>query len=89
MRFTSEHMDALRVALAPFDTAERRDAYRQGRFPRADAVRDIDKRYRWDVYYAAGSWRILDSLCDVGGDYTDAHLDTALRRVVPPLGGAA
>lgn len=87
MRLTGEHLDALRVALAPLDTAERRQAYRQGSFPRAEAVRDLDKRYRWDLYYAAGSWRILDALCDVAGDYTTAHLDTALRRVVPPLAG--
>lgn len=85
MKISGAKLDALRVALAPFDTAERRQAYRQGSFPRAEAVRDLDKRYRWDLYYAAGSWRILDALCDVASDYTMAHLDTALRRVVPPL----
>jgi hypothetical protein len=72
----------LSAALSPLDTDAARDAYRRGDFPRADAVRDLDKRYRWDLYWAAGSWRIWD-LPDA---ITDAHIDTALRTVVRPLG---
>lgn len=80
MRVTGAELEALRVALAPFDTAERRDAYRRGIFPRADRVRDLDKRYRWDLLYHAGGYRILPPSAEL-----DTHIDTALRRVVPPL----
>ena len=58
-----------------------RERYRAGDFPRADRVRDLDKRYRYDLFYAAGGYRLLPE----DDDLTDAHIYTALRRVVPSL----
>lgn len=79
MKITPAELEALRTRLAPLDTPAIRDAYRAGRFPRAAAVRDLDKRYRWDLYYHARGYDVLpDGL-------TDAHVDTALRRIVPAL----
>jgi len=83
MKLDRDTLDRMRDAIAPLDTPQMRERYRAGDFPRADRVRDLDKRYRWDIYYAAGGYRLLpedDSL-------TDAHIDTALRRVVPSLTG--
>lgn len=87
MKLTSTQVEAMRERIAPLDTAERREAYREGRFPRADRVRDLDRRYRWDLYHAARVWEVLDrNIGGKGADLTDAHIDTALRRIVPPLG---
>lgn len=87
MKLTPVQVEAMRERIAPLDTAERRQAYREGRFPRAEAVKDLDMRYRWDLYLAARVSDVLDRWA--GGDddgLTDAHIDTGLRRIVVPLG---
>lgn len=86
-------MPAMKMARADFleledrivrlDDQPRRARYLTGDFPRAEAVKDLDTRYRWDLFWAAtdgGRRRIWAS-----GTYDDAHVDTALRRIVPPL----
>ena len=78
------HLSALADAVAPLDTPERRARYLAGDFPRADAVQDLSKRYRWDLYYASGYNRTFWS-CDDEDHPADAHIDTILRRVVPAL----
>lgn len=72
-----------------WDTPEHRDMYRQGKYPRADRTKDVNMRYRWDIFWAANSTcrtrhghTIHDTLPD---DVNDAHVDTALRRIVAPL----
>lgn len=77
MRVDTVTLEAMRAAIAPLDTPERRARYVARDFPRADMVRDIDARYRWDLFYAA---RVFPE------GLTDArHIDTALRRIVAPL----
>ena len=83
MKLDRDTLDRMREAMAPLDTSQARERYRAGDFPRADAVQDLDKRYRWDLYYAAGGYRLLPDDESV----TDAHIDTALRRIVPSLTG--
>lgn len=83
MKLGTGTLDRMRDAIAPLDTAERRQAYLSGDFPRADAVRDLDKRYRYDLFHAAGGWRLLPE----DGELNDAHIYTALKRVVPGLKG--
>lgn len=83
MRIDQATLDRMREAIATLDTPSTRERYRAGDFPRADAVRDLDKRYRYDLFYAAGGCRLLPE--DDG--LTDAHIYTALRRVVPSLTG--
>jgi hypothetical protein len=75
----------LREHVAPLDTPERRVSYLTGDFPRSDQVKDLDKRYRWDLYWYAVrcSHNLPDTINDAG--YDDAHLDTALRSIVPLL----
>jgi hypothetical protein len=81
MRITAEHLDVLATAVKAFDTPTTRQRYRDRDFPRAHLVRDLDKRYRWDLFYAAKVYNLVP--CE---DYTDAHFDTALRKIVQPLG---
>ena len=81
MRITTATTEAWKAAIAPLDTPEKRERYRTGDIPRADRVKDLNKRYRWDLAYAA---RLnLIALYDVGCN--DTHIDTALRSIVPAL----
>jgi len=84
MKVTRPHLSIIRAAVSPLDTDERRAAYRAGEFPRADAVQDLDKRYRWDLFlHATRGTSLISDLYAKG--YNDAHLDTALKAVVPAL----
>lgn len=83
MRATAQQVEAVRLAVSPFDNAERRARYVAGDIPRAETVRDLSKRYRWDTYYLA-----IDSGAisyDTLRNLNDAHVDTVLRAVVPAL----
>jgi hypothetical protein len=84
MKIPLAEVEAVRAALAPLDTDERRDRYRTGKFPRSTSVRDLDVRYRWDLYWAAGGYNLLPT----SAHYLAAHIDTMLRRIVPPLTAA-
>ena len=89
MKVTREHLDTLREALTPLDTEAIRDAYRRGDFPRSEQVQNLDTRYRWDLLWAGMRGTAEEVLRPIvhGSDYSTAHLDTALRRIVPPLNG--
>ena len=86
MKITATEVTTLREALAPLDTESRREAYRNGDFPRSESVKDIDKRYRWDLFWAAfnvPNWNVRSILAT--GKYEDSHIYTALRSIIPPL----
>ena len=78
MKISPDNLAALRAIVAPLDTPERRDYYRSGAVV---AVKSIDRRYRWDLFHGSGPgrWPLIDGL-------DDAHIDTALRAIVPSLG---
>lgn len=80
MKVTVKHRAELRRRFAAVDTPERREVYRTGQFPRADRVKDLDKRYRWDLLWAVNGDDVIGD-----GIYTDAHIDTALRTLVAAL----
>lgn len=78
-----EHLEVVRAAIAPLDTEATRARYRKGDFPGAGAVKDLDKRYRWDLFWAAGlSQFTVDTLYRY---IADPHIDSALRSIVKPL----
>ena len=81
MKVTPEHLERIRAAIEAtgHDNEEVRDLYRRREIPRGEFVQDLNKRFRWDLYSAAGL------PCYNDGDYTDAHIDTALRSIVKPL----
>lgn len=81
MKVTQEHFEILKAAVSPLDTEELRKRYLAGDFPRANLVQDLDMRYRWDLLWASGARPTF------GSDITSAHIDTALRKIVPPLEG--
>lgn len=82
MKVSPNDLERLSKAIAEFDTPEVRAKYLRGDFPRANKTKDLHKRFRWDLFWAA---------FDRGFAFTDspalhdAHIDTALRKVVPPF----
>lgn len=82
MKIKPEDFEKLKAAITPLDTPERRARYIAGAFPRAEKVKDIDQRYRWDLCWA--STHPVSPLYDY---LNDNHIDTALRAIVPPLEG--
>lgn len=83
------YLERIRTA----DTDQTREAYRTGQFPRAENTKDVDERYRWDLWWHAAKLDRLDPLTGHGeGTHTpntdgttSDHIDTFLRRAVPPL----
>jgi len=87
MKFPADKLDTLRDWVEELDTEEVREHYRAGNYPRADRTKDVDKRYRWDLWWAALGRNDQDYSWRDGwlSDLLDSHIDTALRAVVPPL----
>lgn len=93
MKATNKHRAMLREAVAALDAslldgglaAVRRD-YRNGNFPRADRVKDLAKRYRWDIFHAADrrTDRVLSRTLYADG-LNDTHIDTMLRADIMPV----
>lgn len=75
MKMTPDHFAELKTAIEPLDTAERRAKYLAGDFPRAERCKDLNMRYRWDLYWLARN-------PDHDSYLNDTHIDTALRRIV-------
>lgn len=82
MKVSPTDFARLRDAIAEFDTPEVRAQYARGDFPRADKCKDLYKRFRWDLYWAA--WYRGFQFTDSDALH-DAHIDTALRKIVAPL----
>lgn len=80
MRMSGEIYETLREAIGKVDSDYWRDRYRSGDFPRADGVKDLNVRYRWDLFYAVKGYEIVGT-----GDLSSDHIDTALRRIVAAL----
>lgn len=82
LKLAPETIAAMAAAIAPLDTPERRDIYRRRDFPHAEHVKDLDKRYRWDLI-AWSSFKVWTCYDQEG--VTDKHIDSALRNIVAPL----
>lgn len=89
MKMRPELYNRLRAAIEPIDSFALRERYLKGDIPRSETVKDIDVRYRWDLYWMATSARNPASAKlreDLNAeDYESSHIDTALRRIVPSL----
>lgn len=64
-------------------------AYKEGNFPRAELVKDLNVRFRHDVYYAFMR-RNKELAEDIRNDYkvqglNDEHINTALKRIIPDI----
>jgi hypothetical protein len=84
MKIKKEDQARVAEAIKPFDTPEVRAAYlrRDPSIHNIALVKDIDRRYRWALFYMVRGWQYVQGYDDL----TDAHIDTMLRRIVKPLG---
>jgi hypothetical protein len=81
MKMKPEHFDALRAAVLPalsrIPTAAQYAA-RDSCIPRIEKAKDTAMRHRWDAFWVSRfETRIL-----YRAGYNDAHIDTALRKIV-------
>lgn len=84
-------LEELRSIISPaieaVDIEAHRVRYRALDIPRAESVKDIDKRYRWDLFWfsVTGDVRTqyFDGVKRLGGN--DTHTDSLLRSIVPAL----
>lgn len=66
------------------DTALRQD-YRNGDFANSDKVKDLDKRFRFDVWWYIKKQNPALANMVANEDLNDDHLYTALKKTIPPL----
>ena len=81
MRVAADIVQGLAERIGPYDSEARRQRYRDGDFARPELVKDLDTRYRWDLYSLVRGYELTR-----GMNLKSAHIDTALRRIVAPLG---
>lgn len=85
MKVTAEHVSLMRQAIEQLDTAATRQQYRTGNFTRSELTKDVDKRYQWDLFWAANTSYPNTIKQVLNANYKDDHIDTALRSIVAPL----
>lgn len=84
MKMSTIYYNDLQAIITRYDSPVRRDQYRNREFPRAGLVVDLDKRYRWDLFWIAR--RELQAVgVELPSALDDSHIDTALRSIVRPL----
>jgi len=83
MKITVNHYNALKQAIDALLEAnpDLPDRYRNGQYPRADKTKDLNQRFRWDLFWAVRHQFDVD----LWSYLLDEHIDTALRRIVPKL----
>ncbi len=82
MKVKPEHLQHMRDAINAFVEQYGADKLAAHKLALAShpRVKDVETRYRWDLFTAAGLTRYA---CDVLYTYcTDTHIDTALRSIV-------
>jgi hypothetical protein len=82
MKASPELFARIKAAITPLDTEATRQEYRDGEFPRCYTVKNLDERYRWDLFWAID--RHVTYGCS-DEQLNDNHIDTMLRSIVPPL----
>jgi len=83
MKMIRDHFDTLKAEIDDILATHTKaiDQYESGNFKNAAACKDLDKRFRWDLFWHTASGRDYKRF-----DYlNDSHIDTALRRIVPAL----
>ena len=78
-----QRRDALKAVIAPYDTQRLREQYRRRDIPRAEAVTDIDRRYRSDLFIWSGAAALVRDLEQLGVEYP--IIDSALATIIAPL----
>jgi hypothetical protein len=91
MKMKKEHINILKQGIADIFARYDKETlileYETGQFARADKVKDLQRRFCFDLFFATGL-RIGDGIGidgDIIGDYNDDHLYTALKSICPKV----
>ena len=85
MKMTQEHYQHIEAKIQEFIEAnpEVVDIYETGRFNRAEAVKDLQTRFNFDMFnFAVPSIWVCDNLYSY---LNDTHIRTALKRICPTV----
>lgn len=86
MKITQKDLDLMEKEINKFwltnDKEKVVTAYETGNFPRSDKVKDLQKRFCWDLFYYARLERFSH---DRFKGLNDEHLFTALRKICPKV----
>jgi dynactin complex subunit len=87
MKMSKELFEEIKIQMDLIETEELRQKYREGNFPRADKVKDLNMRYRWDNFNFINQLSNfeLSKKAYREENLNDNHVDTALRKIVKPL----
>ena len=81
MKITSAHYEHMKAAIAALPVEGMRTHKQM--LASDNRVKDLEKRFRWDLSYAA---KLTPFICsDVYSYANDEHVDTALRQIVCEL----
>ena len=61
------------------------EEYETGQFPRADRVKDLQKRFCFDLLFGAGTSRWVSQNLYIDNAMNDEHIYTALKAICPTL----
>lgn len=85
MKIKPEHLEILKVGIE-ITLAKNPNIvkiYETGKFPRSERVKDLQKRFNWDLLHISSLNRFM---CDTLYSYlTDTHINTALKSICPKL----
>jgi hypothetical protein len=54
--------------------------YETGQFIRSELVKDLNKRFMWDLFWYVDGHKIIDL-----SNYNDSHTETAIKRALKEL----
>jgi hypothetical protein len=88
MKINKEHMTLIKstfdklISYIPLDTMIL--AYETGDFTRSDAVKDLNKRFIWDIVWALKGYD-KEAMSIIFDTYNGNHIETAIKSLVPKL----
>lgn len=88
MKMKTEHFDILKNEITDIlkFNPEIVSDYENGLFPRSDNVKDLQKRFCFDLWYAAmGRLRTNFEVSDLYSYLNDDHIYTALKKICPTV----
>lgn len=59
------------------------EVYESGRFVNSEKTKDLNKRFRWDCFWAGKRFFPENLMPELYEYLDDSHIDTALRKICP------
>ena len=88
MKIAEGHYDAMKAAIESIPDVHGMSlddiavSYEHGKFPRADKVKDLQKRFCFDLLHAANVSELVHEIYEYAND---DHIFAALKRICPKV----